>query len=267
MERADFPELVEESRRIWDQNASWWDAKMGEGNDWHRLLIAPAVEKLLQIREGERVLEIACGNGQFARRLASLGAQVVASDSSAAFLDCARRRTNEHAERIEYREIDLTVAEQLDTFREGEFDAAVCNMALMDIASVTPLLRTLRRTLRAGGRFVFSVPHPCFNTNGTTLLVERDDYDGVGTVTFSVRVRRYRNMVPQKGIGIVGQPEPHYYFHRPLYNLLGACFDAGMVLDGLEEPAFATSSPNFAPRWDNFGEIPPVLAARLKVPA
>src|SRR5215831_13983752 len=81
MENADFPDLVGESRDIWDQNARWWDAKMGEGNDWHRLLIAPAVEKLLEIQPGESVLELACGNGQFARRLASLGARVVACDS------------------------------------------------------------------------------------------------------------------------------------------------------------------------------------------
>jgi hypothetical protein len=39
-----------------------------------------------------------------------------------------------------------------------------------------------------------------------------------------------------------------------------------MMLDGLEEPAFTTSSANLAPRWDNFAEIPPVLAARLRVP-
>src|SRR6476646_8115716 len=103
MENADFAELIRESTDIWDQNARWWDARMGEGNDWHRMLIAPAVEELLGVRAGERVLELACGNGQFARRLASLGAQVVACDSSAAFLDCARLRTSEHAERIDYR--------------------------------------------------------------------------------------------------------------------------------------------------------------------
>src|SRR5215831_18593380 len=104
MENSDFPDLAEESRDIWDQIARWWDARMGEGNDWHRLLIAPAVEKLLAILPGERVLELACGNGQFARRLASMGARVVACDSSMAFLECARLRTSEHSSgSIEYR--------------------------------------------------------------------------------------------------------------------------------------------------------------------
>src|SRR5947209_10306642 len=195
-----------------------------------------------------------------------MGAQVITCDSSAAFLECARRRTSEHPDRIEYRLIDLTSEDQLAALGTDRFDAAVCNMALMDIACITPLLRAVRRTLQAGGRFVFSVPHPCFNTNGTTLLVERDDYQGDGIATFSVRVGQYRSLKPQKGIGIAGQPQPHYYFHRPLHALLGTCFAAGMLLDGLEEPVFTTSSRSLAARWDNCGEIPPVLAARLRVP-
>jgi SAM-dependent methyltransferase len=265
MTNADFPDLAGDSRDIWDQNARWWDARMGEGNDWHRSLIAPAVERLLGINPGERVLEVACGNGQFARRLASMGARVVACDSSAAFLDCARQRTSEYSERIEYRLMDLTDEVHLAALGTDEFDAVLCNMALMDIACITPLLGAVRRALKVGGRFVFSVPHPCFNTNGTTLLVERDDYQGDGSVTFSVRVTRYRGLTPDKGIGIVGQPQPHYYFHRPLHTLLGACFAAGMMLDGLEEPAFTTASATIAPRWSNCVEIPPVLAARLRV--
>src|SRR5215467_1303850 len=125
MDNADFPDLAVESRVIWDRNASWWDAYMGEGNDWHRLLIAPAVEKLLGVQPGERVLELACGNGQLARRLAALGASVVACDSSSSFLDCARRRTTERAERIEYRLIDLGSEEHLAAFGTAAFDAAV----------------------------------------------------------------------------------------------------------------------------------------------
>lgn len=150
----ELPELVRETKEIWEQNAWWWDANMGEGNSWHRSLIAPATERLLGIQAGERVLELACGNGQFARRLASLGAHVVACDFSRAFLDCARQRTGECGDRIDYRLVDLTNEEQTAALGTREFDAAVCNMALMDIATITPVLRAWR-TLKPNGRFVF----------------------------------------------------------------------------------------------------------------
>src|SRR3981189_1831207 len=111
--KTDFPELNTESHEIWEQNGRWWDANMGEGNKWHLSLIAPATERLLAIHSGERELDLACGNGQFARRLASLGADLVACDVSSSVLACARLRTTEFADRIDYRLLDLTSEEHL----------------------------------------------------------------------------------------------------------------------------------------------------------
>lgn len=257
----DYPELTPKTREIWDRNARWWDAAMGEGNRWHLGLIAPATERLLAIQPGERVLDLACGNGQFARRLAELGASVLACDFSVEMLECARER---NGGRAEFRQIDLSSEEQLTTLGEAQFDAAVCTMALMDMASITPMLRAVHRALKPGGRFVFSVPHPCFNTNGTKLLAERDDYgDGVA-LTLSVKVTRYRTLLPERAVAIQGQPEPHFYFHRPLHTLLPACFDAGLVLDGIEEPAFEGGVQDFYVRWPSCSEIPPIFVARLR---
>jgi SAM-dependent methyltransferase len=261
--QTDFPELKGETRDIWEQNARWWDSNMGEGNVWHLNLIAPATERLLGIRSGERVLDLACGNGQFTRRLALLGARVSGCDFSPAFLDCARERTLDHRDRIDYRLIDLSDEGQLASIESGAYDAAVCTMAIMDMAVITPLLSAVRRALKPGGRFVFSVPHPCFNTNGTTLLAERDDY-GPAELRFSVRVTRYRGLTPQRADGIPGQPRPHDYFHRPLYVLIGACAAAGLALDGLEEPAFDGPAGDLALRWNHCVEIPPILVARLR---
>ena len=48
---------------------------MEAGETWQRGLIAPSVERLLAVTQRERVLELACGNGEFARRLTELGAR------------------------------------------------------------------------------------------------------------------------------------------------------------------------------------------------
>jgi 2-polyprenyl-3-methyl-5-hydroxy-6-metoxy-1,4-benzoquinol methylase len=258
----DFPALSGETQRIWNHNARWWDGRMGEGNDWHTRLIAPTVNRLLALRAGESVADLACGNGLLARDMARQGARVMACDFSAEFLECARTRSGEFGERIEYRLMDLSDAEQLAALGTGQFDAAVCNMAIMDMASITPLLAAVRRALRRDGRFVFSILHPCFNTNGTRLIAERDDVMGVH---YAVRVDRYLGLAPETGLGILGQPVPHYYFHRPLSVLLAACFAAGFVVDGFEEPAPGTLGQAEKPlTWDNYTEIPPILAVRLR---
>ena len=45
-----------------------------------------------------------------------------------------------------------------------------------------------------------------------------------------------------------------------------ACFSAGFVLDGLEEPVFDDAEESARPlSWTNYKEIPPVLVARLRL--
>src|SRR5262249_14518377 len=178
------------------------------------------------------VLDLACGNGGFSRRLAALGCRVLACDFSPAFLERARARTVEHAAQDEYRLVHLTDARQLLALGGQQFDAAVCGMALMDMAAIEPLLRGLSVLLRPGGRFVFSVLHPCFNGTGCTLVAELEDRDGELRTAHAVKVIRYLSVPPVRGVGIPGKPAPHYYFHRPLSVLFLACFRAGFALTG-----------------------------------
>jgi 2-polyprenyl-3-methyl-5-hydroxy-6-metoxy-1,4-benzoquinol methylase len=259
--------LNREAQAIWDQNAEWWDQRVGEGNNFQRLLIGPATERLLELQPGELVLDAACGNGAFSRRMARLGARVVAFDFSETFLQRAKARTAEHADRIDYRLVDATDEGQLMGLGEGRFDAAVCTMALMDMAAIDPLISALSQLLKAGGRFVFSVPHPCFNNSaGCKLVAEEVDRDGELVVTYAVQVSRYIRPSAAKGVGIVGQPVPQYYFHRPLGVLFDTCFRAGFVLDGLEEPVFdGTVGGNRLFSWANYREIPPALVARMRL--
>ena len=261
-------ELVPETREIWDSKAAFWDERMGEGNAFQRLLIGPAAERLLAVQPGELVLDVACGNGVFARRLTQLGAKVVATDFSARFLELAKARTTEYADRIEYRLADATDEDQLLALGEERFDAAVCNQALMDMPVVEPLLRALARLLTPAGRFVFAVPHPAFNSLGCRWGVESVVQDGQLVQTRHVIVDNYLNVPPGKGPGMPNEPAPHWYFHRPLNVLLGACFAAGFVLDGLEEPAFGPEDADNAPAlsWLTYRDVPPVLVARVRRP-
>jgi ubiquinone/menaquinone biosynthesis C-methylase UbiE len=253
-------------RDTWDRKADFWDTLMGDGNLFQRELIGPASERLLELRPGERVLEIACGNGVFSRRMVDLGADVVATDFSARFLDLARARDAGRARAPEYRLVDATDADALLALGENRFDAAVCNMGLMDMATIDPLFRTLKRLLKTNGRFVFSVLHPTFNAAGATILgLEMEDHDGTWTRIPYVKISRYQRVPPRLGVGAPGEPEPHYYFHRTLSVLLQSGFTAGFALDGLAEPTFPGDGNAEGPfNWGSVREIPPVLVARMR---
>ena len=258
--------LNQETHEIWNQNATFWDEVMGEGNLFQRILVGPTTERLLNLQPDELVLEIACGNGVFARRMAELGTRVVATDFSETFIERAQVRTTQHKDRIDYRVVDATNSEQLLALGSHNFDAIVCNMGIMDIATIDPLMNAIALLLKPNvGRFVFTIMHPCFNAN-SKLTLEEEDRNGELIETYAVKVSSYLHITPQKGLGIIGQPAPHYYFHRPLHVLLNTCFQAGLVMDRLEEPNFGPSKSSPRPlSWANFREIPPVLAVRMRV--
>ncbi len=275
MTQEDLLRANEETRQAWNENAAFWDARMGEGNDFVEVLTWPATERLMELRAGERVLDIACGNGLTSRRLAAMGAEVVAFDFAEELIARARHRTREAASpegagQILYHVLDATDEATLLALGEGRFDAALCHMALFDMAEIDPLMRALSRLLRVGGRFVFSVIHPCFNSPHMAHVAEMEDREGDIVTTYSVKIFGYMTPAVSRGSAIAGQPKPQLYFHRPLQVLLGAGLEAGFVLDGLEERAFPpehASGRNPLSWGGNFSEIPPVLVARLRLPS
>lgn len=258
---SEWKELNMESKNRWEENAHFWDDYMGEAsNRFHRELIRPYTEQLLEIEAGHFVLDIACGNGNFTRRLAELGAHVVAFDYSANMIERAQSRTRS-LDRISYHVIDATDADALIKLGVQKFDRAVANMALMDIADITPLVQSLYQLLQPGGTFVFSITHPCFQPSQMRKVQETEDINGEIVTRNSIQIFKYLNAEPFQAIGIRGQPTSHLMFHRPLSYYFNLFFSSGFVLDGMIEPSFKKDSQNGNFDWY---EIPPVIICRFR---
>jgi SAM-dependent methyltransferase len=265
-QKAEFPEQAEENRRIWDVNARWWDDRIGDGNDFQTLLIEPATERLLDVVAGDTILDAASGAGRFARRMAELGARVVAFDQSAEFVARARERTSSDAA-VEYHVGDAASAESFLSPGSNRFNKAVCTMAIMDMAEIGPLFTLLSRVLTPGGAFVFSVTHPCFHSAAIQRFAEiYEEQGGRHVIRSGVKVSSYLSPSARKTEGIVGQPEPQWFFHRSISALFGFGFDAGFVVDGMEEPRLPEAEkPEAGVRWNDMPDIPPVMVVRMKL--
>jgi 2-polyprenyl-3-methyl-5-hydroxy-6-metoxy-1,4-benzoquinol methylase len=253
--------MADDHQTRWDRAAADWGDQAGaEGNSFHLRLVSPAAEQLLGTVRGQRVLDVACGNGVFARRLAQLGATVVATDISAAMLERAREHPSD---RIDYRQVDATSPRDLGTL-DGPFDAIVCNQAFMTMPDVAPLAAAVPALLGPGGRLVFTTNHPCFNTTATRFVYEWEERDARAVERRGVAITRYAAPGFAEGAVLMDRGATAIYFDRPLHMLLQPFFDAGLVLDGLEEPVFPPSEEIRRLDWRSISEIPPVIACRLR---
>lgn len=247
---------------VWDTNAEFWDKRMGEGNFFHKTLLEPTQLKMLDIKPGQKILDIACGNGQFARKMAEMGAKVTAIDFSEKFIAIARAKGSKG---VKYEIIDITKTSDLQKLSGTKYDAIVCTMAFMDMKNIETLIKYSPKLLKKNGSFVFSLCHPCFNSGEFLLIHERDDSNGEVKNNYCIKIRNYLAEKSYMGVAMVGQPKLQYYFHRPLSMILSHFFQSGFVLDAYEEPSFKEIN-NPASIFENvFHNIPPALVCRLRL--
>lgn len=199
----------------WESNADFWDEKMGdESNDFHRNLVRPHVDFLLDVNNGDLILDIACGNGNYSKWLAEKGAQVVAFDYSPKMVALAIKRRKDVLDKVSFQVCDATKLDELIGLKQDKpFDKAVSNMAIMDIADIEPLFEALSLLLHKDGIFVCATHHPCFT-------YPNEDY-------FTTCIH--------KGEAIVDQPVLQNYYHRTITDIFKIAFQFGFVIDGFCE--------------------------------
>jgi hypothetical protein len=141
-----------------------------------------------------------------------------------------------------------------------------CTMAIMDMPEIGPLFAALSRLLAPGGAFVFSVTHPCFHSPAIGRFTEiYDEQTGRHVVRSGVTVSSYLSPFARKTEGIAGQPELQWFFHRPISTLFRFGFEAGFIIDGIEEPRFPEDTHKAGVRWHDMPDIPPVMVVRMKL--
>lgn len=121
---------------------------------WAKDLVKRAV-----LKEGERVLDAACGTGIVARCAATFvgeNGQVAGVDVNEVMLDKARQISAHNAKAIEWRQGSITAL----PFSDAKFDAVLCQQGLQYFPDRELALEEMCRVLVPGGRVVLSVWRP-----------------------------------------------------------------------------------------------------------
>jgi trans-aconitate methyltransferase len=154
--------------------AQTWDPDIYARNARFVSDLGSPVVELLAPKPGERILDLGCGDGVLTKKLADLGCEVVAVDSSVPQIEAARKLgLNAHAISAE----DLPYKE--------EFDAVFSNAVLHWIKRADLMIAGVYRSLRPGGRFVAECGgRGCVHKIRTALVqaLNRRGFDGESRV-------------------------------------------------------------------------------------
>jgi SAM-dependent methyltransferase len=131
---------------LFDEDYLWfYDDMLGERSDDEAALIL----RLLDLPDGAELLDVPCGHGRIANRLAASGLRVTGLDGSARFLELARERAAAAGVEVTYVEGDMR-----ELSYEQSFDALLnwfTSFGYFDDAGNRRVLEGFRRALRPGG--------------------------------------------------------------------------------------------------------------------
>jgi ubiquinone/menaquinone biosynthesis C-methylase UbiE len=237
----------------WNEVAGWYDQLVGEkGSDYHQNVIIPGALRLLAPQKGEKIIDVACGQGVFSRELAKAGAAVTGVDAAENLIKAARSRSSN----IKYLVADAADLKMIDS---NSFNTASCIMAIQNMEPLAKIIGEMARVLTTNGRLLLVMSHPCFR-------IPRQSGWGFDEKR-KLQYRRVDSYLSAQKIPIQMHPgaapsKLTWTFHRPLTDYFQALHESGFAVTKLEEwVSHRQSKPGSTSRMENRSrdEIPMFL--------
>ncbi len=177
--------------------------------------------------DGKRVLSLAGGGGWDAILFAELGAATTLVDISRRQLATVRRLARSRGTELDYLRTDMR---DLSALGNGEFDIVFHQHSLVFVPNAQRVIAEVTRVLAAGGVYVFSTMHPV-----TFLFYESWTGSGWRPKKTYFSDRPVPVLQPTWEFGRVKVHAPTYEYAHRTADLVNACVDAGLIVDGLWE--------------------------------
>ena len=141
----------------WEKSADWYDSFLKEGEDtYQNKVILPNLLRVLDIKKGQVILDLACGQGFFTRQFHNKGAKVIGIDLSPKMIKLAEQNLPKE---IEYH---VAPAHKLLFIKDNSIDAVTVILGIQNIENISGVFKEVSRVLKKSGRMFIVMNHPAF---------------------------------------------------------------------------------------------------------
>lgn len=186
------------TRDGYDLWASTYDAT----SNWLLALEEPEVERALGDVPGLDLLDVGCGTGRHAIRLAAAGARVTALDFSTEML--AQARAKPGADLVRFLVHDVTTPLP---FGAGTFDRVLSALVLEHIADLRSFFAELGRVTKQRGLIVVTAMHPTMFERGVSARFRGNSGEEIRPRSYPATLADYLGAVEGVGLAVVGLTE------------------------------------------------------------
>lgn len=208
----------------WKNASSWYDTIVSEeGHYYHQKIVLPRSLALLNLRGGDALLDLACGQGILSRHIPK-GVDYLGIDGSAGLIAAAKKRSKHR-----FLVHDLS----LPFFCEQKFSHAAIILAFQNIFNPAETVATAAAHLKKRGKLLIVLNHPMFR-------IPRQTHWGID----EKRKLQYRMIdkymtpmkipiqtTPSKG----GKSETVWSYHYSLSEICDMLRKGGFLIETIEE--------------------------------
>jgi len=212
----------------WESSSKWYNAIVGkEGHYYHQKIIIKNLLRLLELKKGNSLLDLGCGQGVLARAI-NEEVDYHGLDLSKSLIQSARREARGPNRQF-------TVADICKPFplESEQFSHAAIVLALQNVENPEKTFKEIAKHLKRDGRLAIVLNHPCFriprqshwHVDQSKKLQSRKMDSYMSPLKIPIQTH------PGKG----SRSEQTMSFHYPLSLLSKWLKNAGFVIECMEE--------------------------------
>ena len=218
----------------WGEVADWYSEHVDDADSYHTHVVLPHLSRAIALVSSDRVLDLACGSGFFAREWVKKAQRVVGIDVSAELIAIAQKNAQQISSTPEQSRLQYVVssADDLHMIADQSMDKISFVLAIQNIERVKEVLAECFRVLVPGGSLYIVMNHPAFRIPKASSWSWDD--------TNKAQYRRVESYLSESKVSIDMHPgnkekKETISFHRPLQYYFKLFANAGFMVARLEE--------------------------------